>query len=131
MNISDNCDRRDWPARLRRRAASEYLSERHGIATAPATLAKLAVTGGGPEYELWGRIPYYPTDKLDQWVHARLLARRSTSDSSFAMEKQVRPDVRSPARRGHAKPAPLPGSSCGPARDHIPVKCAPLPIATL
>jgi hypothetical protein len=26
-------------------------------------LAKLAVTGGGPEYEMWGRIPYYPTTR--------------------------------------------------------------------
>jgi len=40
----------------------------------------LAVTGGGPEYDLFGRIPYYPVDKLDEWVAARLSRRRSTSD---------------------------------------------------
>ena len=40
--------RHPWPARLRRKQASEYLRERHGITLSPATLAKLAVVGGGP-----------------------------------------------------------------------------------
>jgi len=53
--------REDWRCRVRRTEASQYLLEVHGVATAPATLAKLAVVGGGPEYELWGRLPYYPT----------------------------------------------------------------------
>jgi hypothetical protein len=70
----------DWPDRVRRPDASRYLAEKHGIKTAPATLAKLAVTGGGPEYDLWGRTPYYPIEKLDEWVMARLTRRRSTSD---------------------------------------------------
>ena len=69
-----------WPERLRRAEASIYLAKKHGLKTAPATLAKLAVTGGGPEYDLWGRVPYYPIEKLDQWVHKRLLRRRSSSD---------------------------------------------------
>ena len=69
-----------WPDRLRRRDASRYVHEKHGVETAPQTLAKLAVTGSGPEYDLWGRIPYYPVKKLDEWVVARLRRRRSTSD---------------------------------------------------
>ena len=68
----------NWPDRLRRRDASRYLHAKHGIETAPPTLAKLAVTGGGPEYEMWGRIPYYPTTQLDEWVVGRLKRRRST-----------------------------------------------------
>jgi hypothetical protein len=70
----------NWPDRLRRADASLYLREKHGVETAPQTLAKLAVSGGGPEYDLWGRIPYYPIEKLDEWVLSRLKRRRSTSD---------------------------------------------------
>src|SRR6516165_9456272 len=72
--------REDWPSRVRRIKASQYLLEVHGVTIAAATLAKLAVTGGGPEYELWGRFPYYPTQLLDRWAEARLSRRRSTSD---------------------------------------------------
>jgi len=78
-----------WPERLRRRDASEYLRKTHGLEAAPTTLAKLAVTGGGPEYDLWGRIPYYPIKKLDEWVMARLSPRRSTSDRGTV--KPLRP----------------------------------------
>jgi hypothetical protein len=74
--------------RLRRHEASRYLRERHGIERAPATLAKLAVVGGGPEYYLFGRIPYYPVDKLDEWVEARLSHRRSTSDRDVIDRRQ-------------------------------------------
>ena len=45
MSIDENV----WPDRLRRRDVPSYLHAKHGIETAPATLAKLAVTGGGPE----------------------------------------------------------------------------------
>jgi hypothetical protein len=77
-------NRDDWPPRLRRAEASRYLAEVHGVSTAPATLAKLAVVGGGPAYELWGRVPYYPTGSLDRWAAARLSPRRSTSDRGKA-----------------------------------------------
>lgn len=73
-----------WPPRLRRPDASRYLKEEHGIERAPATLAKLAVTGGGPEYELDGRYPLYRAVKLDEWVASRLKRRRSTSDRGEA-----------------------------------------------
>jgi hypothetical protein len=53
---------------LRRKAASQYLLERHGIERAPATLAKIAVTGGGPPFSHAGRIPLYAPDDLDQWA---------------------------------------------------------------
>ncbi|MBV9153864.1 MAG: hypothetical protein JO213_06395 [Alphaproteobacteria bacterium] len=69
-----------WPERLRRRDASVYLRKRYGVERAPATLAKLAATGGGPDYELFGRIPYYRPVKLDEWVLSQLRLRRSTSD---------------------------------------------------
>jgi hypothetical protein len=37
----------DWPRRVRRREASAYLAEVHGVHEAPATLAKKACLGAG------------------------------------------------------------------------------------
>jgi hypothetical protein len=67
---------------LRRKAASEYLSATWGVHRAPSTLAKLAVTGGGPTFRLVGRVPYYSPDDLDEWVLSKLSRpMRSTSDT--------------------------------------------------
>lgn len=66
---------------LRRKAASEYLHETHGLDRAPSTLAKLAVIGGGPVFRRAGRFPLYSTDDLDEWVASKLSPpMRSTSD---------------------------------------------------
>ncbi len=68
---------------LRRKAASDYLHETHGLDRAPSTLAKLAVTGGGPVFRRIGRVPYYTPDNLDEWVASKLSApMRSTSDTA-------------------------------------------------
>lgn len=66
---------------LRRKAASDYLRETHGLDRAPSTLAKLAVTGGGPIFRRAGRVPLYSTDDLDAWVKSKLSPpMRSTSE---------------------------------------------------
>jgi hypothetical protein len=71
-----------WPNRMRRREASQYLQEQHGIRLAHTTLAKLAVLGGGPPFRLDGRFPVYDRDALDAYANARLgPLRRSTSDT--------------------------------------------------
>ena len=68
---------------LRRKAASDYLHEAHGLERAPSTLAKLAVIGGGPIFRRIGRVPLYATDDLDKWVASKLSApMRSTSDAA-------------------------------------------------
>jgi Helix-turn-helix domain len=61
--------------------ASEYLKTR-GFKIAKQTLAKYAVTGGGPAYRTFGsRVVYDPSD-LDAWIEQRLTApRRSTSEA--------------------------------------------------
>jgi hypothetical protein len=70
---------------LRRKAASQYLEDKYGIHRAPATLAKLAVIGGGPPFRRDGRTPLYSTDDLDQWAISRLSApMRSTSEGAPA-----------------------------------------------
>jgi hypothetical protein len=53
---------------LRRNEASAYLLERHGLSRTAATLAKLAVTGGGPPFRKANRTPIYDPADLDRWV---------------------------------------------------------------
>lgn len=62
------------PARplLRREGASRYLSDTWGIRRAPATLAKLAVVGGGPAFYKAGRWPMYDPADLDAWARGLL-----------------------------------------------------------
>jgi hypothetical protein len=73
---------RHWPTRMRRKLASEYLSEVHGISLSPSTLAKLACIGGGPLFEYDGRFPVYQPPNLDLFAVKRLgPLRRSTSDN--------------------------------------------------
>jgi hypothetical protein len=58
--------------RLRRSEAAEYLGLVHGIEVAPATLAKLVTTGGGPAFNKFGQTPLYPREELDRWATERL-----------------------------------------------------------
>lgn len=70
-----------WPNRMRRREASQYLQEEHGVRLAHSTLAKLAVLGGGPAFRLDGRFPLYDRETLDAYASARLgPLLQSTSD---------------------------------------------------
>ena len=65
---------------LSRAEAAEFLSKR-GYKTAPATLAKRAVVGGGPPFVSWGRKPLYQPEALLEWAQRRCTGpRRSTSD---------------------------------------------------
>jgi len=73
----------DMPDRLLRRVeASRFLTER-GYATATATLAKLAVIGGGPPFQKFSRFPLYKPVDLLHWAATRTTAtRRSTSEAA-------------------------------------------------
>jgi hypothetical protein len=62
-----------------RKDAARILSDR-GIPAAPATLAKYATTGGGPEMTKFGRRVLYTPASLDAWLASRLLTCRSTSE---------------------------------------------------
>jgi hypothetical protein len=73
---------------LRRSEASTYLKDKWGVDRAMSTLAKLAVTGGGPPFQRLGRIPLYAADDLDEWVASKLSGRmRSTSDTAAPKNK--------------------------------------------
>jgi hypothetical protein len=56
---------------LRREEAAAYLQRKYGVYTVP-TLAKLAVTGGGPPFQRFSRFPVYKAEDLDAWATARL-----------------------------------------------------------
>jgi hypothetical protein len=76
---------RHWPTRMRRKVASEYLLEEHGVSLSPATLAKLAVLGGGPAFRKDGPFPIYERGELDTFAIGRLgPLRHSTSDQQQA-----------------------------------------------
>jgi hypothetical protein len=65
--------------------ASEYLFKEHGVSLSPATLAKLAVIGGGPSFRKDGPFPLYERAGLDTFATVRLgPLRASTSESQAA-----------------------------------------------
>jgi hypothetical protein len=70
------------PERLfRREEATRYLQDTWSIPHSVATLAKLAVTGSGPEFRKSGRTPLYPQDGLDSYARSKLTRRvRSTAE---------------------------------------------------
>jgi hypothetical protein len=71
------------PKYHRRKAASQYLRDHWGLEYSPKTLAKLAVTGGGPVFQRAGRFPYYTISNLDLFAEQKFgKPMRSTSDTS-------------------------------------------------
>jgi len=72
--------------RLRRDRASVYLRTEWGISRTPKTLAKEAVTGGGPVMEYDGRIPLYTTNSLDEYA-TRALSAPVKSTAEHRMQK--------------------------------------------
>ncbi len=68
------------PEFLTRPEAADHLSKR-GLKITKNTLQKMATTGGGPEYQLFGIRALYRPSTLDDWAESKLSApRRSTSE---------------------------------------------------
>ena len=71
-------------AYLLRPESADFLTER-GFPTTKFSLQKLATTGRGPVYRIWGNRALYTRDDLLTWAEAKLSApRRSTSDATEA-----------------------------------------------
>ncbi len=65
-----------------RSEAAEYLTNR-GLPIAKSTLQKLACTGGGPVYRIWGNRAVYAIEDLDSYAEAKLTPpRNSTSQAA-------------------------------------------------
>ena len=63
-----------------RREAADELTRR-GLKTSWRTLQKLATTGGGPIYQIFGNRAVYTDENLDAYAEGKLSApRRSTSE---------------------------------------------------
>jgi hypothetical protein len=76
---------------MRRQPFAQALTE-EGYPTSPATLATMATRGGGPPYELYGRIPLYRWGPGLKWAESRLSApRRSTSEADADNSITTRP----------------------------------------
>lgn len=66
---------------LTRPEAAKHLTER-GLLITKNTLQKMATTGGGPPYQLFGNRTVYTPNNLDNWAEQKLTApKRSTSDT--------------------------------------------------
>jgi hypothetical protein len=79
---------------LTRVEAARYITDTW-FPCAAKTLAKLAVTGGGPTFCKAGRIPLYARGDLDVWAKGRIGPRvKSTSE----LPPQIRPDYAEPGR---------------------------------
>jgi hypothetical protein len=88
---------------MRRRDASTYLLEKHGVSLTQATLAKLATVGGGPMFRKDGKYPLYDRVELDAFAVARLgPLRASTSDIGHPLAAASSPTPRvAPAQVPH------------------------------
>lgn len=56
---------------LSRPEAAEHLTKR-GLRIAKGTLQKMATTGGGPQYRLFGNRAVYEEDDIDAWATGKL-----------------------------------------------------------
>jgi len=82
----------DSPARgrnYRRTEASRYLKDAYSLSYTPATLAKLACTGGGPSFYAGSRFPLYPQDGLDEWATAKIGPRVSSTSERRALAENA------------------------------------------
>jgi hypothetical protein len=65
---------------LTRGESADFLTEQ-GLPTTKNQLQKLATTGGGPEYSIYGNKAVYTPTNLLAWAEAKLTAsRKSTSE---------------------------------------------------
>ncbi|MEQ1491557.1 MAG: hypothetical protein ABL932_13515 [Terricaulis sp.] len=65
--------------KMRRKEASA-LAAALGYPLAPATLAKMAVHGDGPEIAYFGTVPLYEVRIFKQWLNGRTTRARSTAE---------------------------------------------------
>jgi hypothetical protein len=73
--------------RVRRKEAARYLPDVWGIPMSPKTLAKLAVTGGGPHYRKAGRFPLYEVAALDEFARKKLSPLVSSTSEFQALKR--------------------------------------------
>jgi hypothetical protein len=84
--------------RLTRNDAAKFLTDL-GLPIAPTTLAKKAVDGSGPPYQLWNGQATYDDQDLLTWATSRLGPKlRSTAERRAAPTSQTSKSVISPQK---------------------------------
>jgi hypothetical protein len=91
---------------FRRNKFADALNQ-HGFPTSPATLATMASRGGGPPFELWGRIPLYRWGPGLAWAKSRLSKPHANTSQADARAGPT-PDA-PPLRDGSPRIAPSTG----------------------
>jgi len=82
------------PDTLLSRARTAQALTAFGYPVKPATLATKATRGGGPPYQLFGRVPLYRWGDAVAWAQGRLSPpRRSTSESDRVTARGENTDV--------------------------------------
>lgn len=66
---------------LNRAEAAHYLTA-IGLPLAKNTLQKMATTGGGPSYQIFGRYALYRRDELERWAREKLGPLRESTSAS-------------------------------------------------
>jgi hypothetical protein len=77
------------PRALKSRSEISMILRAAGFWTSAATLAKLAVTGGGPEYIKYGRRVMYDPETALKWAQARSSIHKSTSDRGKSLQASI------------------------------------------
>lgn len=78
----------DNPDTLLRRSAVAAALNAAGYPTTDKTLATKATRGGGPPYQLFGRVPLYRWGDALAWVESRLSSPRcSSSEGDLAVAR--------------------------------------------
>jgi hypothetical protein len=68
------------PRFLSRKSAAQYIMDEWGLPITAGTLTKMASTGGGPVYQIFGNKAVYEPRNLDEWAQGKLSPpRKSTS----------------------------------------------------
>lgn len=77
------------PEYLNRSEAARYQRQKYGTGSV-STLAKLASTGGGPRYVVFGGRALYTKAWLDEWFCATARIRSNTSEEPQTLAKANR-----------------------------------------
>jgi hypothetical protein len=95
---------------MTRAETAQYITD-HWFPHSPKTLAKLAVTGGGPPFRKAGRVPLYSEPLVDEWAESKIspLVRSTTElvvNVGTAEKVDEAPNKEAREPRSHRKQAP-------------------------
>jgi len=91
--------------RLHRREAVEFLIE-HGFPATYNMIEKLASTGGGPSFQMWGKYAMYTPPNLLKWAESRLSPVLNSTSEKPRRPRKAKPAAAAPVDKSVDIPAP-------------------------